>query len=364
MKFKLILIVPFFLLYSTSYSQKTTRNKKNNKTYISIRLFKQIYDRTLTKEELETIKIKPNDTLVLINNLSDIENQFSVKKDSLINKTDKVLHQSRSYMTLSQYRKAYNKPLTKTDSENYKFKNGDTLILISDKDFYKKRVSVPYEPKDSVFLEVYKDVVYRKYQKKDTSASKKIRLKHWRHEIKIYFANSIDKTVKNELKSFANYLAKEVDSLNISFVKDIEKSNYIIYGYDSINNYKYDKRIRSNKNDFYISWNGNQWFYDCKLQINKYSYKKKADLILKSKKLFFNTLGRFNYTRKLPKESYLSLLYSKNKKFTNDDLEILKYHYSYGICKGMDLNSFEESHLKAQEIFKKTGNHLHFVNKY
>jgi hypothetical protein len=35
--------------------------------------------------------------------------------------------------------------------------------------FYKKGVSVPYQPKDSAFLEIYKDVVYQKY---NTASSK------------------------------------------------------------------------------------------------------------------------------------------------------------------------------------------------
>src|SRR5690606_28611732 len=109
-----------------------------------------------------------------------------------------------------------------------------------------------------------------------------------------------------------------------------------------------------------IYWDRNQRIYDCKLQINSNAYKNKEDLILEAKKLFVGTLGHFNKTNLLPKESILSSIYFKNKTFTNIDLEILKYHYSYGICKGTDLNTFEEQHGNAKKIFLETGRNLNF----
>jgi hypothetical protein len=39
-------------------------------------------------------------------------------------------------------------------------------------------------------------------------------------------------------------------------------------------------------------------------------------------------------------------------KFGKKDLEILKYHYSYGICKGTDLIVFEKNHKDAKETLK------------
>jgi hypothetical protein len=40
------------------------------------------------------------------------------------------------------------------------------------------------------------------------------------------------------------------------------------------------------------------------------------------------------------------------KRIWKKDLEILKYHYSYGICKGTDLIVFEKNHKDAKETLK------------
>jgi hypothetical protein len=37
------------------------------------------------------------------------------------------------------------------------------------------------------------------------------------------------------------------------------------------------------------------------------------------------------------------------------DFEIIKYHYSYGICKFTDLETFEENHTHAKEAIKNGG---------
>ena len=79
---------------------------------------------------------------------------------------------------------------------------------------------------------------------------------------------------------------------------------------------------------------------------------------------FIKSLGHFNSTSKLPCLNIFSNCNSNKKQFTREDLEILKYHYSYGICKFTDLETFEENHKIAKETFSKTGRHLRFIHKY
>jgi hypothetical protein len=267
---------------------------------------------------------------------------------------------SQAYTHLKSYKNLFGDNFSKADSLSFIIKDNDTLVPLP-KDYIKlSGVSVPYEAKDSAFLEIYKDLVFKKHQEPKNISKNKLKMRYWKKPLKIYFTKNVDKTVKQELKKFAKQLSSEIDSLNITFVGKIENSNYIIYGHNSENDSIYDTHIKKSANDYYISWDGNQRIYDCKLQINSNSYKNKEDLISVSKNLFLGSLGHFNKTNLLPKESMLSSLYSKNKTFTNIDLEILKYHYSYGICKGTDLNTFEEQHSKAKNLFLETGRILNF----
>jgi hypothetical protein len=45
------------------------------------------------------------------------------------------------------------------------------------------------------------------------------------------------------------------------------------------------------------------------------------------------------------------------------DLEILKYHYSYGICKGTNLETFEKNHSDAKQHLRKEIKVLFYMNK-
>lgn len=276
-------------------------------------------------------------------------------------KTDLKIRHNTAYTNIKHYKSRFGANFTKNDSLYFIIKDNDTLVPLP-KDYKRpKGVSVPYEQKTDEFLELYKDIVYKKYHTPRKESFKKLRMRHWNKPLRIYFTKSVDKTVKKELKQFAQYLSREVDSLRIVFVNNLEKSNYLIYGFNSTLDYKYDNRIKSKNNDFYISWRRNR-LYDCKLQINSNSFKNKQDLVLESKKLFLKTLGYFNFTKLLPKDNYYSSYYSNTKQFTEKDLEILKYHYSYGICKGTDLDTFEENHLEAKEVLKKTGRNLIFFH--
>jgi hypothetical protein len=205
-------------------------------------------------------------------------------------KTKKIQY-GKSYTTLKTYKKLYGNEFSKEDSLSFKFHGNDTLVPLPEDYKRPEGIRVEYQPKNGVFLEIYKDIVYRKYLDKAKEDSKKLTMRYWKNTLKIYFTKSVDKTIKNELKNFAKFLSTEVDSLNITFVNSLEKSNYIIYEINSKNNYKYDNRIKEGKNSYYITWDTNQRIYDCKLQINELPFEKKEDFILNTKKLFLETLA-------------------------------------------------------------------------
>ena len=303
--------------------------------------------------------MKKNFLIIILCFLTNLTQSQKKKNNDL-----KHQHQQRAYISLKQYKKVYKKEITKEDIANFIFKNGDTLVLVSDKKFYKNRVSVPYAPKDSTFLETYKDIVYQKFSIPKEKQKRKNYMRLWRIPIKIYFAKSLDKEYKKAIIKTAKILSKEVDSLNISFVTDLEKSNYIVYQLDDKNSYKYSKRITKNEYiDYYLFWKNNK-IYDAKLEINltKYKNTSKTTNINYINQVFFKSLGRFYNSKRMSNKSILSKNNSNKKEISKLDLEILKYHYSFGICKGTDLKKFEEQHMKAKEIFKKTGRHMHFIH--
>ena len=350
MKKNTLFIILCLLTIQVSFSQTKIDSTKKSE-YIPAKIFKQIFRRELTKKDLENSKIIGKDTLILV----EINSKFNDKKL-------KKEYQHKAYMPLRQYKKRYKKAITEEDIANFSYRNGDTLILISNKDFYKKGFSVPYQPKDSTFLEAYKDVVYQKYSVPLEKQKRKNYMRLWRTPIKIYFAKSLDTKYKKAIIETATKVSKEVDSLHISFVDTLEKSNYIIYQIDDTNSYKYEKRLSNNQYiDYYSYWENNK-IIETKLELNLLKYKNLSDntTINYLKQHFFKSLGRFYESSKIPFPSILSTKNSNRKSISKLDIEILKYHYSFGICKGTDLETFEENHKRAKEIFKETGRHMRF----
>ena len=300
----IIFILFYPLIISSQLKNKNLEQQEYIPNYIKIDIFRKITNKKLTKKDLKKIKIINGDTLVYVKN---IEKLFGIKSN---HKDGSLAYKSKSYMPLYQYKKRYSTKITKEDTLNFIFKDKDTLIEISNKDFYKnkKRVRVPYEPKDSTFLEIYKDIVYQKYSLPTEYQKNKNYMRLWVKPIKIYFAKSLDVDYKNAIIKTAKKLTKEVDSLHISFVDDLEKSNYIVYQIDDKHKYKYSKLIANNDYiEYRIFWNQNK-IYDAKLEINLTKYKnlsKKTNIknIIKN---FYKTLGRFHETYKVPDTSILS----------------------------------------------------------
>ena len=266
--------------------------------------------------------------------------------------------------SLKAYKMLYGDNFTKKDSLNFIIRENDTLVLLPKDYGTTEGITVHYEPKDSSFLEIYKDIVYKKYSLKNSAKKKEAYMRLWSKPIKIFFAKSLDKKYKAIITKLALGITKEVDSLDISFVSNLEESNYVVYQIDENHSYKYSKNMRKNQYITYYSyWNKNK-IYDTKLEINVLKYRNKkvnANYVMQN---FIRSLGHFNTTSKLPCGNILSDCNSGKKYFTKKDLEILKYHYSYGICKFTNLEVFEDAHYRAKEHFLKTGQYPNFMHKH
>ncbi len=271
-------------------------------------------------------------------------------------KTDTIWN-TNTYVSLKSYKNTYGEPLTKKDSLNFKFKDNDTLVLI--KDYVRPQgTMVPYEFKDSTFLYYYKKVAFNH---KNDSINKKTSMKYWKDDIRIFFSKSVSKKTKKDFMLFADQIDKAVDSLHIKEVKNVEDSNYIIYYFGD---YEYESRMDNyTYSTFYASWKHNK-IYRTTIRLDESAFFGDALIQYKLRELFFQSIGYFVLIDDFACESYFSNCYSPNKRLTELDIELLKYHYSYGICKGTSLETFEGQHQKAKEIFEKTGHQMRFFHPY
>ncbi|MCG2612389.1 hypothetical protein LZZ90_12815 [Flavobacterium sp. SM15] len=273
------------------------------------------------------------------------------------------VHREIRYMSYESYKELKKSGAYKVDSLCFTVKGKDTLIEIND-NIDQKGVKVLYEPKDSLFLEKYKKLVYNKQNWfNNVSWDKKSRMKYWKEPIKIYFDKSVDKKTKKEFKKFVKDLDKKIDSLKIRIVKTKEESNYFIYYTNKQQPINYEENIL-NSVGYYLFWsNRNYQINKCSLKINSDVY---PDTNVRQNQLrrnFIYTLGYFFATNNKDCTSYFSTCYDGIKSLSDGDLELLKYHYSYGICKGTDLETFEQNHQKAKEDLKKNSNRkLYFIH--
>ena len=283
---------------------------------------------------------------------------------SFLNAQDLSSEQSitNSYINYSTYKKAKKEGKMEIDSIGFRLNNNDTLIRVTGF-ILPKGVKVKYEQKDSIFLETYKNLVYNKSNFSNQKSSKNTStMKIWKDEIRVYFDTTVTYKNKKELIKFMKFLDKEIDSLKIKVVSSKEKSNYFIYYLNKPTDIDWDNRIKAN-DGCYISWNGKQQLYNCTMKLNaQIIYNEKEQLML-MKKHFVWSLGYFSLLDDRDCRSLLSKCISLDKELTNEDLELLKYHYSYGICKGTNLESFEDNHRRAKNSLKsKTHGEFYFYH--
>lgn len=265
----------------------------------------------------------------------------------------------KRYITIEDYQKRYNKPLTKKDSLNMIEKDGFKLVLIEDSnDVVKNGKSVPYEYKDSTFLAQYTKIgfTHRNNTYSDSTTSK-----YWKQPIKLFFDKNIPNKTKKSFVKFAKNIISQVDSLSVLTVNKIEDSNYIIY---YSNGYNYESNLNNSKNsDYYIYWkNKGSKIYKGAIKINKDKLFNETLRLNKMKSHFILSLGYFSYNKTLDCENFFSGCYQNEVYLSDFDLEILKYHYSYGICKGTYISTFNEQHKRAKKTLKQYNSKMFFFH--
>lgn len=253
---------------------------------------------------------------------------------------------SRTLIPLKYYKQKFKKPLTKEDSLNFIYKNNDTLVLL--KNYKPKGIGVAYEYKDSTFLGLYTKVAFNYTH---DSIKQKATMKYWKEDISIFVSESIPNKTKKALLTFAESLVKNIDSLSIKRVKKVEDSNYIIY-YSG--DFEYESRMQNNKNsDYYMYWNDKNQIYKNTIRIDSEDLFNEDLRLIEMKRLFFQSLGYFKFNNALECSNYFSGCYDSNSTISYLDIELLKYHYSYGICKGTNLETFLKQHEQAKKVLKK-----------
>ena len=274
---------------------------------------------------------------------------------STISQNDSI--KSSVYLSIKKYREHNKAPLTQKDSINFLYKENDTLALLEN---YKlpEGVIVPYEYKDSTFLHYYTKIAFRR-QGIDSLDNKEM-MKYWKKPIKIYFSNSISNKVKKDFVSFTKQITNNVDSLSITKVDKLEDSNFIIYYKDD---HEYENNLKEKvMSDYYIAWKNNI-IYSGSIKINTNTLYNDRLILSQLKVLFLQSLGYFKLINDFTCENYFSNCYSDEKKLTKLDLEILKYHYSYGICKGTTLKTFLQQHEESSKLFLEKGLKSRFIHK-
>lgn len=271
---------------------------------------------------------------------------YCFSQDTIVEAKQHTFKIERSYMNIKTFRKIQKRALTKSDSLNFMFKDNDTLVLLTQKD-ESKLVSVPFEYKDKNFLKIYKSVAFKKSNDK-----KKSYQRYWKEPLRIYLSESISKKRKTNFINFANKITKGIDSLQVEFVKNLNDANFVIY---QKGDFEYEKNLKNLNSDYYIWWDQNKINrgfikIDPEINFNDNLYGEALN------KLFIKTLGRFEFTNLIDCSNYFSNCDTSSKKFSKLDYELLKYHYSYGICKGLDEESFDDFHARANEHKKKFPN--------
>ena len=256
---------------------------------------------------------------------------------------------TRTYVKLSDWKKLNNRPLTKQDSLNFLIRNNDTLVLTENIQ-RPGGVYVNYTYKDSTFLDLYSRTAFK--LKNDSTDYKKT-TRYWKKPLKVFFADNLSRSVKKDFKKFAKSTIDLIDSLTIDFVRKVEDSNVIIYYEDD---YDYESKMNKKQNSgYYMHWDRSKI---SKLSIyvdNTYFFSDKLRL-MEIKRLFIMGLGHFQLLDGFSCDSYFSKCISQEKKLSEIDIELLQYHYDYGICKGTDFKTFKEQHARAKKILKASPN--------
>lgn len=263
-------------------------------------------------------------------------------------------HKGPYYISIEEYKLIFKKAPDLKDPSSYFIIQGDTLVAAHNIIIN----SVPFEYKDETFLNIYKTVAFNDAHK---SKDGKSHLKFWKKGVKVFFSESVPTRTQKNIKDFAKEISEGIDSLKISFVKDLTDANYVIY---LAGDFEHCPNLEKSEVDYYINWNGKNQITKGYIKIDSKKFFTEKLLTEKMKELFVQSLGFFKTTDKLNCSSFFSYCYEEGKKFSALDKEILKYHYSYGICKGIDEETFDNLHENAENYRKSNPNIPYTVRHY
>jgi hypothetical protein len=264
--------------------------------------------------------------------------QWSTSQDSLIPKEE-------FYMSIKSFRQQVTDTMN-LEYINYIIRDGDTLIpyrrTVNETD---ELIKAKYILKDTTFLNIYKSIAFRSNKTNDPKH------RFWKDEIKLFFGKSVPRKHQRFLMRFIKRNLNDIENLNITKTKKLEDSNFIIY-YDG--DFEYENKFENDYTSrvlYQINWNNNR-INKSRIKLYPEFFNKEEQLLGELARTFINNLGYFYESSQLGCDSMFSDCTQPVERLSKIDKEILKYHYSYGFCVGMSLESFEEQDNMAREFYR------------
>lgn len=250
-----------------------------------------------------------------------------------------------NYMSIDSFRKKFSDTLD-TSKMAVVIRNGDTLVPYriswSDKENLIKK---KYILKDTTFVTLYKSIAFR------AISNSKPQHMYWKEDISIFFGKSVPKKHQRYLKRFIKKNLGDLEHLSISTTNNLDASNFVIY-YDG--DFEYEGRFYndySNRTLYYSYWKNNR-IGRVNMKLTPEFFNSEELLLSELIRTFVINLGYFNESTKLGCESVFSNCIEPIKELTLIDKELIKHHYSYGFCVGVNLQTFEEQDDEAREFYR------------
>jgi len=164
----------------------------------------------------------------------------------------------------------------------------------------------------------------------------------------VFFAKNVKPYLKNEMVSLFKEIDNKVDGVSIKVVSHKNMSNYFIYTIDDKKNKTelYPNINSKNGITYSLQSNSKNHFYFGSLRINTSKIFNKKEQVYRMKEVFIRTLGGFILSPSIKCNSFLSDCYSINKELSENDIELINFHYK---------NNFDAkiNHQTYEEILKK-----------
>ncbi len=260
---------------------------------------------------------------------------------------------NRAYMKIDAHKRVYKRAFTKQDTLDWQVRETDTLILVSIEDL-NRFPSVDFEYRDQTFLDLYMEIAFRGPKSNDGN----IYHTYWKQPVKMYLSPSVPKNVRRDFVRFVREVTAGIDSLRIGMVDNPGLANFFVY---CTGDFDYEPRLKDTYLRYYNNWNGRNQITKSSIKLDRSQLFNERLFLDYLKRLFVQSLGNFTWSDKIGCESFFSACEKGAKSFGEFDREILRYHYSYGICKGIGEEQFTDLHRSALEFRKMHPNIRHQV---